>query len=447
MKYVPFLDQSASHSSRMTSPSTGPVDELHHDAWWLTRSSRAMAAVAQALGLVEQSANIARKRARREADQRRFERQVIAYLCDLWRRASTNTGDAIIVSRAKKRLETAKDRYAHPDMTGSAVTVQNALVASGLCVGVLGCWGGSRGEGRRTTLSATPLLLELLPGPTRDDFMRDPQEEVILLRSEKCDPTEDGRSRERAGKLLNYAETPDTERMRSDLRKINAQLEAADIALDELALTNFTDDVFDPSARRLYRIFANGRFDTGGRLYRGFWIGLPKASRQHVLRIDGEPIVMVDYGQMSARLAYAKVGMVPPCGDLYALGRLATWQRDGVKKLMNAALFSSTPLTRRPKGTAKLLPKGSFGSLMDTLSEAHGPIAHLFGNGEGLRIQRDESDIMIEVLLRLASRGITALPVHDAVIAAAPHRAQVEEVMMSVFKQRSGLVGVVSASS
>ena len=370
-----------------------------------------------------------------------------AYVCDLWRRELAGLGDTIVVSRAKRTLDAIKGRYDHPELTGSAADVQDALAESGLCEMRLGEWGGSQGQGRRTTLRATARLLHLITDAEPTDFIRDPAEEVILLRAEKHDLTDVGRAWERPGKLIGYNENADTQRMRQKLRRINSHLEKADIVLDDGVLESFTDERFDPSSRRLYRIFANGRFDNGGRLYRGFWIGLPSASRHDVLQIDGEAITILDYGQMSARLAYGKVGVVPPTGDLYAAGRLAMWQRDGVKKLINAALFSSAPLTRRPKGTRKLLPKGRISELMAVLRQAHPPIAPLFETGEGLRIQRTESDIMVEVLLRLIDVRITALPIHDAVIVAQPHKQQAEEVMRDVFREMSGVQAIVSATA
>jgi hypothetical protein len=310
----------------------------------------------------------------------------------------------------------------------------------------LGEWGGSQGQGRRTTLRATAQLLGLLTDAEPTDLLRDPAEEVILLRAEKHDLTDADRAWERPGKLIGYNDDADTQRMRSELRVINDHLEKADIVLDDSVLGVFTDERFDPSSRRLYRIFANGRFDNGGRLYRGFWIGLPSASRHDVLQIEGEAITILDYGQMSARLAYGKIGVKPSAGDLYAVGDLATWSRDGVKKLMNAALFSSAPLTRRPKGTSELLPRGNIAELMAVLRRTHAPIAPLFETGEGLRIQRTESDILVEILLRLISLRITALPIHDALIVAQPHKQQAEEVMREVFREMSGVEAIVSAS-
>lgn len=418
--------------------------ERFHDPWWLPNSRRAECALSEAIAIASVAADAMRKRRRRPKDQARFVKQVTAYVCDLWQHQCASIDEAIVVTRAKSKLDATKGRYDHPDMTGSAVAAQDALVKSGLCQIAPGAWGGSQAYGKSSALAATPLLRGLFQKAQRSDFLRDPAEEVIILRGEKGDLTDDGQSRETPGTLIEYADDENTRRMRQQLRVINKHLEEADIEFDEGVLASFTNDRFNPASRRLYRIFANGRFDNGGRLYRGFWIGLPSASRSDVLQIDGEPIVILDYGQMSARLAYAQVTVRPPAGDLYAVAEMETWPRDGVKKLFNAALFSSSPIVRKPKGTKKLLPSDDIAYLMSQLRKAHAPISSLFECGEGLRIQRTESDIMVEVLLRLTEMRVTALPIHDAIIVAEPHRLRAEAVMREVFQEMSGVEAAVS---
>ncbi len=60
------------------------------------------------------------------------------------------------------------------------------------------------------------------------------------------------------------------------------------------------------------------RFDHHGRLYGGFWINMRKADRWH-LRIGGERITILDYGQSFTRMLYARAGTEPPEGDLYSI--------------------------------------------------------------------------------------------------------------------------------
>jgi hypothetical protein len=44
------------------------------------------------------------------------------------------------------------------------------------------------------------------------------------------------------------------------------------------------------------------------------------------------------------------------------------------------------------------------------------PVKHLLGIGMGLRLQREDSDLALEVLNNLAERNVVALPIHDSFI-------------------------------
>jgi hypothetical protein len=115
-----------------------------------------------------------------------------------------------------------------------------------------------------------------------------------------------------------------------------------------------------------------------------------------------------------------------------------------VKKVFNTLLFIDKPLARFPQGTRELFPKyASVGTVVELLSRRHEPIAHLLCEAIGYRIMFIESQIMVDVLLKLLQQGITALPVHDAVIVAKSRAPIVKEVMLSVFRAHTGVEGAV----
>jgi hypothetical protein len=58
-----------------------------------------------------------------------------------------------------------------------------------------------------------------------------------------------------------------------------------------------------------------------------------------------------------------------------------------------------------------------------------------------------ESEILVDVLLRLIDVGVTALPVHDAIIVPESKAAMAKETMLSVFRARTGVEGVVEEES
>jgi hypothetical protein len=178
-------------------------------------------------------------------------------------------------------------------------------------------------------------------------------------------------------------------------------------------------------------------FALEGRLYGGFWENMPREERWR-LRIVGEPICVVDFGQMHLRLLYAEAGVTPPSGDLYAMPRLEE-HRDGVKVLINALLNRQGPLTRYPKGCGVLFPKGmSAAAARECVRQVHAPVAHLFEKGAGLRLFRIESDILVAVLLTCKAAGLPALPMHDAIFVPANRATEATAIMCEVFR---GVVG------
>jgi hypothetical protein len=209
---------------------------------------------------------------------------------------------------------------------------------------------------------------------------------------------------------------------------------------------SFVGDVqVDTGQRTLRRIFNTHddrpRFDLNGRLSGGWWENLERGQR-HGIRIDGEPVADLDFAAMFLRLAYARAGLEPPAGDLYA-GILSDSQeddyRDGVKQVVNAMLSRATPLTRLPKGSKELLPKGCNGRLMrEAVLSRHAAIRDQFGVGAGASLMLAESNILVAVLLRLIDLHIVALPMHDGLMVRPDNATKALEVMRNVSKEQTG---------
>jgi hypothetical protein len=241
------------------------------------------------------------------------------------------------------------------------------------------------------------------------------------------------------GKLLEYVDTATTTRYRADLREINEWIAGADIAFDEFVAP---DKIIDTNNRRLRRIFNNGSFEQGGRLFGGFWQSLGKEKRAGGLIIEDEAITTLDFGQMTPRILYGMARVEPSAGDLYSVPGLEHY-RDGVKKVLNAALFADKPLTRKPRETAKLLPNWPFEDIRAMIAAAHPVLAAQFGTGIGHRAQFIESQVLIRVLLELKARGVVALPVHDAIMVKESEADLADETMRQVFKEIAGVEGQV----
>jgi hypothetical protein len=241
---------------------------------------------------------------------------------------------------------------------------------------------------------------------------------------------------------------------------INAHLCLATVeVMDDVAhvagwSSTIIDRLVTPHHRQLHRVF-NGDYASGGRLYGGWWQTLPRALRKHVRIGDGgglEPVVNVDFATMHLRLAYAEAHHQPPSGDLYDLTgtdhERHDWPRlrEGRKQLVSVLLMRKRPLTQWPGGTPgekedirSCFPKGTrVKDEIAAIRERHKAIAEWFECDRGLKLQRIESDILVAVLLKLVARGITALPIHDAVLVARSHGETAKRIMEAEARRVTG---------
>jgi hypothetical protein len=105
----------------------------------------------------------------------------------------------------------------------------------------------------------------------------------------------------------------------------------------------------------LIQRFTYNNFESGGRLWGGFWINLKRYQRPMLLRIKREKTVEVDYAGILPRLAYGSLKVSPPTGDVYAIPGLSSKSRTGIKVLLNALLMErrSKPRDRFPQGVSE----------------------------------------------------------------------------------------------
>ena len=386
-----------------------------------------------------------RKRERRKPDQRTFERTVEAIVCDLVHRQLTCPGGKIHITQSHQVLR-RKSRYKGmalnknlPNWLRNMATEEMDFLTYELGKRVVVIESdGSKAtlKGQQTLIAAGPKILRRIRDCnfTLDDLAHNLDQEVVLLREKK-------KRSDQSGELLEYKDTIETDRMRSELCQINDSFASMDVEC--------CDDEVDTSQRVLRRVFNNGSFEEGGRLYGGFWQNMKKEDREDCLLIDGEPLVELDYGQMSVNLLYGLAKTKPPVGDLYDLSEqsIPIECRPGIKKFVNALIASSKPLARMPKKTRETIPKRfSYREVKEAVKERHAQIADFFEVGVGPRLMRLESDIMTEVLLRLIDQRVTALPIHDAILVRRDRVPEAKAIMIEVFQEVVGVEPVVEAS-
>ena len=412
--------------------------DRHFNPWRTPQTEKARAAirdVAHQLQSYERLYQL-RKRKRRPADQEAFEATVSAIVSDLMYHHILGHGDGVYITRSNRYLG-CKSRY-RPHAYGKTLpTILDHMATPEMAFLDMKLGHGDPfGPAMETIIRASKRLITRVVEAALElaDFSVSPGQEVIQLKRIKKGGWD-------GGGLEEYKDTSETIMYREQVQSINAWLEAAEIDFDE----NYSpkDRPVDTLDRRLRRVFTQGRFDSGGRLFGGFWQPLGKEARRKGLMVNGEDMVELDYGQMNPRILYGLCGALPPAGDAYAIPGFL-YHRSGVKKVMNSMLFATQRLSRMPKGVGKAFKKRqSVVEVMTAIEAAHPAITSCFFTGIGHEAQFTESQVLVDVLLTLRDLGIHALPVHDSVIVGKSNKDKVREVMLSCFLKGTGVPGIV----
>lgn len=412
--------------------------DSHFNPWRMPRTEKSRAVVAEVLQQLQsyEERNQLRQRRRRKADQEVFEATVSAIVSDLAYHHLMNREAGVYITRSNRYLG-LKGRYQPKAYSKTLPDILDRLGSQELAF--LDMELGTDcpfGPPLETSIRAGRRLLALVEEHDLqpEDFGVSPGQEVIHLKRIKVGNKD-------KGGLEEYADTPETILFREQVQAINVWLESAEIEFDEYHWPGGRP--VDTLDRRLRRVFTQGRFDCGGRLFGGFWQPLGKEAQLEGLVINGEGVVELDYGQMNPRILYGLCGALPPEGDAYAVPGIKH-SRNGVKKVMNAMLFHDKRLTRMPKGVRESFEKQHrVEAVMEAIELAHHAIKGCFFTGIGHEAQFTESQVLVDVLLALRELGIPALPGHDSVIVGRSNKDKVREVMLSCFLRGTGVPGIV----
>lgn len=214
----------------------------------------------------------------------------------------------------------------------------------------------------------------------------------------------------------------------------NSSCTPSDIPLSSLREPN---EIFRRFRPQVKVVFSNGDFACGGRIYHagiGDWQSMPQSQRA-TIRIDNCRTVELDFSSFHISMLYALEGRQISGDPYHAVA--PTSLRPVVKKLLLTVLNASSTgeaansmtnqvlsLKRRPFLKARDLKflracdahRPDWHDLISRLKEAHPAIEKYFCSGAGLYLQRVDSEIMRNVLVRLAAENIPCLPVHDSAV-------------------------------
>lgn len=394
-----------------------------------------------------------RRRKRRQADQERFALAVEVLACNLLVNAMVAPDRALAVPRSQAVMH-QKRRHKAPVYGDQFLQALDAMIGADLISQPQRGYNLHKAGAKASTLlRIRPALAEHLPvgATTWDDFRREPWGDVLILKAPKRVPKNSGEvdpsgddgddPAVHLGARINFEPTPETEALERQVIEINRLLAEAALTVDIAALSEPIDEngrIVDPTLRQVRRIFNNGRWTHGGRLFHGFWETMAKPDRFAALRIEGEPVANVDFAQLFPRLAYVRCGAVPVMADLYEMqeGRR---NRAGWKQLFGSLLFADGAMGKWPRGTAALFePPLAFAEAVGMIEARHPLIAPLFGTMVGFEFMRIESKILIDALPELFARGIVALPLHDSVLTAASKAEAAKAVLEAAYRRHTG---------
>lgn len=274
------------------------------------------------------------------------------------------------------------------------------------------------GFGRQTRIQATTKLVELVESckVTKEMLARCEDEEIILLRDKPEDKGKKTGKRKVKIKQQNiaYLETAHTRRLRNGLQAYNELLSKTDITL------NCENHSIDLTRKKLYRIFCNGTWTQGGRLYGSFWTECKKELRQNIL-INGKPTKECDFKCMHMHLLYAleNINYADKQEDAYTIEGYEG--RDLFKQLLLISLNSK----KAHKGIMALIDKSDELSIADypylntalkVFTKKHQQVAHLFFKELGTTLQYFDSLIAEDVVEHYTKNNIPVLTVHDSFI-------------------------------
>lgn len=390
------------------------------------------------------------QRSRSQEKQVKYEASIRAIVLDLFRAHLSDPMLEVGIGVDNNVLQRlSKSQYGASFVTARLFTdALDALQNAGFVTRSTGHWHDRKGKDSRVArYMATPALLNALEqvGASVTDLRRQANAEGIRLKDS-------------AKVLVEYEQDGFAEGARDKLRTINLMLAAhwADLALSDerIALEvqhlrgtreEEATQAFDFAARTIYRVFNNSDWQQGGRFYGAWWISCPSRLRPYIL-IDGKRTVEVDYSGLHAAMLYAEAGEAIPDDPyercLTRAGNAA--ERKLVKHTFNALLNADNIDTiNEIEGYSADLTGRDWQEFKRFIVVQYPEFQHHFGSGVGLRLQRKDSDLAEQVMLKFAAMGYACLPVHDSFIVHHALAQDLADAMGSAFQQEFGMSGQV----
>lgn len=221
-----------------------------------------------------------------------------------------------------------------------------------------------------------------------------------------------------------------------------SELEGYMVTADPTGNTKKLHHGFDERRIFLTRIFT-GTWERGGRMYGGYWQGMPKRFRNQLL-IDGQHTVELDYSRLHPTMLFNEAGIALPDNlDPY---RVPGFNVDlaGAKQTFNRLLNHDRQITFIAEDQGEWFDDAkSFNEYRDAMVEHLTQIAHYFRDDKGVRLQKKDSELALNVINRCMHKNIAVYPVHDSFIVRHDNEQRLRRIMREEYSEMMGFSCVV----
>lgn len=212
--------------------------------------------------------------------------------------------------------------------------------------------------------------------------------------------------------------------------KINTVRQNTNITLDDKYFALFP----------LRRVFNNSMFCDGGRFYGSQEQSLDKDSRSR-LRINNNSVVELDYSSLHIKMIY-DLKQVNFIGEAYeVLDKDNNLYESPIIKiaimmLINAKNENSARLAIQDKINQDYQHTNyNAQEIINALTTYHSAISDYFGSGAGVKLQRTDSDIALDVMYHFAEKDIPCLCIHDSFIIEEQYEEELYKIMKDEYRK------------
>ena len=301
-----------------------------------------------------------------------------------------------------------------------------------------------------TRIRHTEALRDLFAELTIDlhDIDTNANEECIVLHDKYVDDPDDDTNRkiEYNDKDLSPDELALVDTIRNQLQAYNKLLKHTFIDIPSYTSSTFTRTIkngpyagrkqtisLGPDNKFVIRVFNGGlagKWQRGGRFYRGWWQQIDKEDRCKIY-INDQPTLEVDFKAFHPNLLSNELG-VKLSGDPYDLGKLILpevittkeEQRDYVKLLVLMGInadsdkkaYQAFRNSDRKDKLGQSLTDIQLAALLDAFIDKHPQFDGVLNTGQALRLMNIDSQIANLVIDHFTQKGIPVLCIHDSFI-------------------------------